>query len=178
MTSKIEREFRIEKVRELTSKSLTQREIATKLQISVGSVNAVIKRLRAQAKDNISKYVDQTLVYEFDRINTGLEQIIKNSWLRYDTATTDKERYMYLSLAKETYQVKAALLDSGTIIDKAIRFIQSHHNKASLSNADKARGLTQQNSKVTIDHTSEQAQSASSFNEAEQDKNNDKPTES
>lgn len=152
-------EWRRDKVRELSSKSLSVSEIATILKIPKSTIHSDIIYLRTLAKENINKYVDETLVHEFDKINTGLEQIVKNSWQRYESANTDKEKYMYLSLAKETYQVKAALLDSGTIIDKAIRFVTSHNRD---------RGLTNQNDNPLIDTNTEQAQ--------QQD--NDKLTES
>ena len=68
--------------------------------------------MRKEARDNIRTYIDVTLVNDFSRINTGLEQVIKNSWQRYESALTDKDRIAYLNLAKETYQIKAQLLDS------------------------------------------------------------------
>lgn len=153
-------DWRIAKTLELSSRGYTQAAIAKELQVSEPTVSRDIAYLRQQSKDNISKYVEETIVFEFDKIHTGLEQIVKNSWQRYEGASTDKEKYMYLSLAKETYQVKAALLDSGTIIDKAIRFVTSHNN---------ARGLTQQNNQLDIDTNTEQAQ---------QQQDNDKLTES
>lgn len=144
-------EWRRDKVRELSSKSLSIREIATILRIPKSTIHSDIVYLRAQAKENINKYIDETLVHEFDKINAGLEQIVKNSWQRYEAVSTDKEKYMYLSLAKETYQVKAALLDSSTIIDKAIRLVQSHNrDRVSLSDKE-TRGLTEQNNQLDID---------------------------
>jgi hypothetical protein len=62
---------------------------------------------------------------------------------------------MFLSLAKDTALVKAALLDSGTIIDKAMKFVSRVQKSG--------RGLTSENSNPLLDDTEKQAQSGSNI---------------
>lgn len=138
-TNEEQREFLRERVRELAAKSLTQREIASKMHVSPATVNRTLQHLRQQAKDNISKYVDETLPYEYDRILCGIDNIIKNCWAKAEGTSNNREHHMYMALAKDAYQVRASLLDSGTIIERAVRFI------------DNTRGLTIRNRNPTID---------------------------
>jgi hypothetical protein len=137
-----QQQFLREKIRELSSKSMTQREIASVLKVGVGTVNRHIQALRQQCKENISEYVDRILPHEYDKCMVGIDNIIKTCWSRADSDTAnDKERYAYLSLAKDSYSMKLELLNSSTIVEKAVKFVSSNNAR-----------LTEQNDNPLIDH--------------------------
>jgi hypothetical protein len=136
-----QKQFLREKIKELASKSYTQREIASICKVSVSTVNSHIKILREQAKNSISEYVDKILPYEYSKCLVGIDGIIKTCWRRSELITNnEKEKFMYLTLAKEGYSMKLELLNSSTIVEKAIKFV------------DKGRGLIHQNGNPVIDH--------------------------
>jgi transcriptional regulator len=53
-------EWRRNKVLELSSQGHSQPEMATILQVGLGTVNRDLSFLRQQAKNNIKKYIDQS----------------------------------------------------------------------------------------------------------------------
>ena len=57
-------EWRCNKVLELSSQGHSQPEIATILQVGLGTVNRDLSFLRQQAKANIKKYIDERLPEE------------------------------------------------------------------------------------------------------------------
>ena len=57
-------QWRRDKVRELSVKGHNQRQMASILRVGVGSVNEDLQYLRRQAKQNISKYIDEYLPTE------------------------------------------------------------------------------------------------------------------
>ncbi len=81
LTSHMEhREWRRDKIQELSSKGHSQREIANMLQIGLGSVNRDLSFLRKQAKDNIRKCIDERLPEEYEKCLVGLNSIVKEAW--------------------------------------------------------------------------------------------------
>ena len=75
MTSHVEHlEWRRDKIQELSSKGHSQREIASMLQVGLGSVNRDLTYIRQQAKANIRKYIDERLPEEYEKCLVGLIQ--------------------------------------------------------------------------------------------------------
>jgi hypothetical protein len=70
-------QWRRDKVQELNSKGHSQREIASFLQIGIGTVNRDLVHLRQQAKENIKKYVDERLPEEYEKCLVGLNSRIQ-----------------------------------------------------------------------------------------------------
>ena len=70
-------EWRRDKIQELSSKGHSQREIASLLQVGLGSVNRDLIYLRQQAKNNIRKYIDERLPEEYEKCLVGLNAIVK-----------------------------------------------------------------------------------------------------
>jgi DNA-binding transcriptional regulator LsrR (DeoR family) len=74
-------ERRRAKVLELMSKGETnQSEIARILQVDRSIVCRDVAYLRQQAKENITKYVDERLPEEYEKSLVGLNSILKEAW--------------------------------------------------------------------------------------------------
>jgi hypothetical protein len=121
-------EWRRTKVLELMSKGETnQSEIARILQIDRSIVCRDVAYLRQQAKENITRYVDERLPEEYEKCLVGLNSILKEAWA---TAQTDdyvkSDKIKALSLAKECYAMKLELLTNATVVDDAIKFVALH----------------------------------------------------
>ena len=69
-------QWRREKVLELASDGYGVREIARILEISHPTVSRDIQRLRHQAKEQIRKYIDDQVPFEYNKTLTGLQNII------------------------------------------------------------------------------------------------------
>jgi hypothetical protein len=138
--------WRREKILLFSSQGFSQRDIADKIKVSVGTVNKDITFLREQAKENIKNYVDETLPEEYEKCLTGLNSILREAWITVSSSTnntTDKrEKIQALLLAKECYSMKLDLLTNANVVNDVIRFISSSTNKNKNNNI-----LTQSNTK-------------------------------
>lgn len=131
LSTKVEQrlKWRRDKVREYAIKGLTQRGIASILQIPLSDVNRDLKYLRQQAKQNIQHYVDEYLPAEYENCLEGLNSILIESWktaAHADTQSDTRGKLQALTLAKECYSMKLDLLSSATVVQKAVEFIDKH----------------------------------------------------
>ena len=114
---------------ELSSQGHSQPEIARVLQISQPTVNRDLQYLRLEAKENIKKYIDEKLPEEYEKTLCGLNGILREAWtISQSTETGRMEKIKALNLAKDCYSMKLELLTNATVVDDAIRFVQSNRN--------------------------------------------------
>jgi hypothetical protein len=110
LSTKVEQrlQWRRDKVRELTVKRHNQRQIAAILKIGVASVNEDLQYMRQQAKQNITKFIDDYLPAEFEFVLDGVSKILVAAWSIARQEDSDKkEQLQALTLAKDCY----AMLD-------------------------------------------------------------------
>lgn len=96
------------------------------MKIALGTVEEDLQTLRLEAKDNISKYIDEYLPAEYENCLDGLNNILTEAWsiASIDTDSDKRERMQALSLAKECYAMKLDLLSSATVVDMAVKFVE------------------------------------------------------
>jgi hypothetical protein len=125
LSTKLERQiqWRRSKVAELDSQGHSQPEMASILQVSIGTVNRDLSYLRQQAKSNIRKYIDERLPEEYEKCLVGLTAILREAWNTSQQTEDRREKIQALSLAKECYSMKLDLLTNATVVDDAIRFV-------------------------------------------------------
>jgi hypothetical protein len=125
LSTKLERQiqWRRSKVAELDSQGHSQPEIASILQVSIGTVNRDLSYLRQQAKSNIRRYIDERLPEEYEKCLVGLTAILREAWNTSQQTEDRREKIQALSLAKECYSMKLDLLTNATVVDDAIRFV-------------------------------------------------------
>jgi hypothetical protein len=125
LSTRIERQiqWRRSKVAELDSQGHSQPEMASILQVSIGTVNRDLSYLRQQAKSNIRRYIDERLPEEYEKCLVGLTAILREAWNTSQQTEDRREKMQALSLAKECYSMKLDLLTNATVVDDAIRFV-------------------------------------------------------
>ena len=126
MSTKIQVEWRRRQVFELSSKGLSQVEIARKLQIHESTISRDIDYLKEQSKENIRKYVEERLPEEYEKCLVGLTAIQREAWSAAENTQDTREKIQALSLAKECYGMKLELLTNATVVDDAMRFASAH----------------------------------------------------
>ena len=135
-------EWRRNKVLELSSQGRSQSEIATILQVGLGTVSRDILFLRVQARENLSTHINDRLPEEYQNCMAGLKQVLKLSWDIADksknynndnsqtaTMTDDKTRIQALTLANDCYKYIMDLTTNGVVITDAIKFVQTNKEK-------------------------------------------------
>ena len=72
-------------------KGHTQRQIAEISKIALVTVNEDIPVLQAEAKQNISRYIDEYLSAEYENCLDGLNSILVQAWTMSSDAESDKK---------------------------------------------------------------------------------------
>jgi hypothetical protein len=122
----------------------SEREIAKRLQISDTTIHRDLVILRQQAKDQIHKYIDEQVPFEYQKTLTGLQGIIK-SMANIIINSTDSREIMQASAIKmQAYNMKMELVSNANLVEEAINLVERY------------RGYTQQKDKVRIDNGTEQ----------------------
>jgi predicted DNA-binding protein (UPF0251 family) len=130
--------WRRAKVLELMSKGETnQSEIARIMQVDRSTICRDIDYLRQQAKENITRYVNERLPEEYEKCLVGLNCILKEAWMMSQTENIKGDKIKALSLAKECYAMKLEMLTNAMVVDDAIRFVASHAALTEKANSDK-----------------------------------------
>ena len=148
LSTKVERlQWRRNKVLELSSQGHSQPEIASILQVGLGTVGRDILFLREQARDNLKTHINDKLPEEYQNCMAGLKQVLKLSWeiagksKNYNndnnqtttTMTDDKTRIQALALANDCYKYIMDLTTNGVVIIDAIKFVQTNKEKLTMS---------------------------------------------
>ena len=118
-------QWRRDKVLELSSQGHSQREISTKLQVGIGTINRDLAYLKQQSRQKIRKYIDETLPNEYEKCLVGITSILKEAWNTSQNTEDKREKIQALSLAEDCYSMKLDLLTNATVVDDAIRFVSS-----------------------------------------------------
>src|SRR5919198_3380045 len=85
-------EWRRSKVMELLSKGETnQSEIARILQVDKSVICRDIAYLREQSRNNIKKYVNETLPEEYEKCLVGINAILRKAWNTASKNTENKK---------------------------------------------------------------------------------------
>jgi hypothetical protein len=128
-------EWRRAKVLEMMSKGETnQSEIARILQVDRSTTCRDVDYLRQQAKENISRYIDERLPEEYEKCLVGLNSILKEAWTISQTEGIKGDKIKALALAKECYAMRLELLTNTTVVEDAIRFVRHRQFSSSLQN--------------------------------------------
>lgn len=119
-------EWRRNKINELSVKGFSQSEIARMLEIDRSAVSRDIEYLRQQAKDTIKNHIQDKLPYEYSKCISGLEEIIKESWIilaHSEKIGNTKDKISSLALIKDTYNTKMDLLTNASLLQDSIKFV-------------------------------------------------------
>jgi hypothetical protein len=117
-------DWRRSKVLELTSQGYSQRDIATSLQIGLGTVNKDLSFLRRQARENLQHHIHDRIPEEYQNSMTGLKRIIKQTTEIADTAADPKTKLQPFAQLTEGYRYIMELTTGGVIITDTIKYVQ------------------------------------------------------
>jgi len=134
-------EWRRSKVLELSSEGRSQTDIAKILQVSTATINSDIQYLRSEAKENIRKYIDERLPFEYQKCLVGLDAILcRMSDIVNNSESDSRDILQATGVKMQAYAMKIDLLSNATVVERAVSFVERNRD----------RGLIPQNSEVTI----------------------------
>jgi IS30 family transposase len=122
--------WRREEVLHLVSDGYSAREIASKLRISPCTAARDIIVLRRQAKDEIHKYIDEQVPFEFQKTLAGLQAIIE-SMANIIANSHDNKEIMQASVIKmQAYNMKMELVSNANLVEDAIDLVEKYRGFA------------------------------------------------
>ena len=125
-------EWRRSKVLEL-SEGRSQSEIARIMQISSATVSMDIQFLRREAKENIRRYIDERLPFEYHKCLVGLDAIVCRMSDIVNSAESDSRDILQATSVKmQAYAMKIDLLTNATVVQKAIDFVERNRDYAAI----------------------------------------------
>jgi hypothetical protein len=120
-------QWRRNKVLELSSQGRSQPQIARILQVGLGTVNRDLQYLREEAKDNISRYIDDKLPLEYQKCLVGLDSILAKTWdIANNDQSQERDRLQAISIGMQAYGMKLDLLTSATVVERAVQFVDKY----------------------------------------------------
>ena len=136
-------EWRQSQVLQYAAYGYSEREIATKLQISQPTIHRDLVILKRRAKEDIRKYIDEQVPFEYKKTLAGLEDIIKyaSNIMSDESSENTKEKMQAASIRIQAYNMKMEMVSGANLIEEGIELVERY------------RGLTDQNGKVTKDGT-------------------------
>jgi hypothetical protein len=164
MSTKLQVEWRRNKVLELLSKGDSQSDIAKTLQVDLSIISRDVYHLRQQAKSNIKRYIDERLPEEYEKCLVGLNAITKEAWTTAQNTEDKREKIQALSLAKECYSMKLELLTNATVVDDAIRFVSKSNEKLKSSSEGDKEESREPDYDEDEDHLEEEQEEGSETN--------------
>jgi orotate phosphoribosyltransferase-like protein len=127
-------DWRRQKVLELASDGFSNREISSQLKILHATVDRDVLSLRAEAKQQIHKYITEQVPFEYKKTLAGLEGIIKYmSSIISDDAKDTKEKMQAASIKMQALNMKMELVSSANLVEEAIDLVERYRGYTSTS---------------------------------------------
>jgi hypothetical protein len=125
MTSKEDHiEWRRSKVMELSAQGYSEREIATKLQVSKTTTHQDLVHLRLQAQESLSHHLHEVVPEEYQRCITGIKQNLRQTLEIADTVADPIVKLQARSIANDCYHSIMDLCTNAGIVSDAMKFME------------------------------------------------------
>jgi hypothetical protein len=119
-------EWRRDKTLEMISDGYSARDIASKLRIGHATVSRDIIILRKQAKQDIHKYIDEQVPFEFQKTLAGLQGIIKSMANIIANSKDSREIMAASSIKMQAYNMKMELVGNSQVVEQAIELVERY----------------------------------------------------
>lgn len=123
--------WRREQVLKLRAKGYSIDAIVTELKsghpdvkISHGTVINDIKAIKEQVNQNLSDFIQNEIPYENHLCLAGIEEVIAQAWKLADSAKDERTRISALSLVKDAYLTRQAVLGDSKVLEQAVLWLK------------------------------------------------------
>jgi hypothetical protein len=126
-------EWRRNKVLELSSQGYSQRDIASTLQVGLGTVNKDILFLRQKSRENLQHHIHERVPEEYQNCMTGMKINLRQTLEIAETTSDPRTKLQARAIANDCYRYIMDLTTGGVIITDAIKFVQTNKERLSMS---------------------------------------------
>ncbi|MGC2385417.1 MAG: hypothetical protein WA631_20170 [Nitrososphaeraceae archaeon] len=114
-----------------------QYDVAEVLQISQPTISRDVQYLRSKAREDLKLHINEKLPDEYQRCLTGINQVLKIAWNMANKLPQESRlKLQALSLANDCYKYKMDLLTNASVLNDAIKFVESSKDKLEVVNPD------------------------------------------
>jgi hypothetical protein len=117
-------EWRRSKVLELSAQRYSEREIATKLQVSKTTIHQDLVNLEKEAQESLQHHISEVIPEEYQRCMTGIKQNLRQTLEIADTVAVPRVKLQARSIANECYHSIMDLCTNAGIVSDAIKSME------------------------------------------------------
>ena len=129
-------DWRRNKVLEISSQGYSQRDIASTLQIGLGTVNKDIFFLRQISPENLQHHIHERVPEEYQNCMTGMKINLRQTLEIAETTTNPRTKLQARAIANDCYKYIMDLTTNGIVITDAIKFVQRNKDKLTMSSKE------------------------------------------
>jgi transcriptional regulator with XRE-family HTH domain len=129
ISKEVETQLRRDRVLELTSKGLTQQEIADRLKYSQQTISNDIIYLRKEARENLQQHA-QELPYHYEQALSNLRSVIKEAWALAEQTKDERLKASLFTIIKDVTESMLEVLSAGDLIEKEVTAAELAAKKA------------------------------------------------
>ena len=126
-------DWRRNKVLELSSQGYSQRDIASTLQVGLGTVNKDILFLRQMSRENLQHHIHERVPEEYQNCMTGMKINLRQTLEIAETTSDPRTKLQARAIANDCYKYIMDLTTNGVVITDAIKFVQTNKEKLAMS---------------------------------------------
>jgi hypothetical protein len=124
-------EWRRDKVIMLSSRGLTQSEIARVLHVERSLISRDITYIRQQAAEHLKTHIQHRMPEEYHRVEVSIKQVLMKAWEIVDNTTDERIKLQALSLIKECDANRLEMITNGTVVSDALKYVNGKVEKLS-----------------------------------------------
>jgi hypothetical protein len=122
-------DWRRNKVLELSSQGYSQRDIASTLQVGLGTVNKDILFLQQKSRENLQYHINERVPEEYQNCMTGMKINLRQTLEIAETTSDPRTKLHARAIANDCYRYIMNLTTNGVVITDAIKFVQTNKEK-------------------------------------------------
>ena len=115
--------WRRAQVLELSSQGFSDREIATKLQVSPLTVYRDLRYLRKQAQDNLQKHIHEVIPEEYQKCMAGMKSNLKETLDIANSVTDPRVKLQARAIVNDCYKFILDMTTNAGIISDALKYV-------------------------------------------------------
>jgi DNA-binding CsgD family transcriptional regulator len=123
--------WRRAQVLELSSQGITDREIASKLQVSPLTVYRDLRSLRKQAQDNLQKHIHEVVPEEYQKCMAGMKGNLKETLDNANSVTDPRVKLQARAIVNDCYKFILDMSTKAGVISDALKFVQQKTEEVS-----------------------------------------------
>jgi hypothetical protein len=123
MKQELEKEWRRNKVLELSSQGYSERDIGSQLQISHITVHRDLVYLKRQAQDNLQYHIHEAVPEYYQKCLWGMKRVLKQTLEIAETSSDPKIKLEAMRIANDCYRYIMDLTTNGAVVTDAIKYV-------------------------------------------------------